>query len=318
MLDRLPITQRACGRWREILPAIGVDSRLLTGKHVPCPKCGGRDRFRFDDKEGRGTWICNQCGAGDGVKLVMLVKGCDFRTAAEAIEQVIGTAVGNPAQPSSGDDARAEAARTQKRIAELVGSSRRVAEGDPVDLYLRSRVPGLKFVPAALRLLAEAEHWGLARVRTVHPAMLGIVSDAHGDRIAIHRTYLTADGHKADVDPVRMALGPLPDVCAIRLAKFTTILGVAEGIETALSAMALHRIPVWSTLNAGRLESWSPPEGVNEVIIFGDNDLNSVGQAAAFALGARLNRTITAQVAIPPEPGADWNNVLLNTAEAAA
>ena len=32
--------------------------------------CGGADHFRFDDKEGRGTWFCNQCGAGDGLKLI--------------------------------------------------------------------------------------------------------------------------------------------------------------------------------------------------------------------------------------------------------
>jgi hypothetical protein len=36
-------------------------------RHQACPVCGGSDRFRFDDKEGRGTWFCNQCGAGDGL-----------------------------------------------------------------------------------------------------------------------------------------------------------------------------------------------------------------------------------------------------------
>ncbi|MDI5829610.1 hypothetical protein MJN51_36035, partial [Salmonella enterica subsp. enterica serovar Kentucky] len=35
-------------------------------RHAPCPACGGKDRFRFDDN-GRGSFICNQCGAGDGL-----------------------------------------------------------------------------------------------------------------------------------------------------------------------------------------------------------------------------------------------------------
>ena len=43
-------------------------------RHQACPVCGGSDRFRFDDKEGRGTWFCNQCGAGDGLKLVESVQ----------------------------------------------------------------------------------------------------------------------------------------------------------------------------------------------------------------------------------------------------
>jgi putative DNA primase/helicase len=41
--------------------------------------CGGKDRFRFDDKEGHGTWICTHCGAGDGFSLLMKVMGIDFK-----------------------------------------------------------------------------------------------------------------------------------------------------------------------------------------------------------------------------------------------
>ncbi|MFA9256090.1 primase-helicase zinc-binding domain-containing protein, partial [Escherichia coli] len=51
-----------------MLPALGI--QVLKNRHQPCPVCGGSDRFRFDDREGRGTWYCNQCGAGDGLKLV--------------------------------------------------------------------------------------------------------------------------------------------------------------------------------------------------------------------------------------------------------
>ncbi len=56
------------GQWQGVLEGAGVT--LPQGrKHGPCPMCGGRDRFRFDDRDGRGTWICNQCGAGDGLTL---------------------------------------------------------------------------------------------------------------------------------------------------------------------------------------------------------------------------------------------------------
>ena len=45
----------ASGRWHGILTALGVPQEFLTGKHGPCPICGGKDRFRFDNKNGRGT-----------------------------------------------------------------------------------------------------------------------------------------------------------------------------------------------------------------------------------------------------------------------
>nr|WP_254281973.1 primase-helicase zinc-binding domain-containing protein [Escherichia coli] len=63
----------ALGHWPRILPALGI--QVLKNRHQPCPVCGGSDRFRFDDREGRGTRYCNQCGAGDGLKLVEKVFG---------------------------------------------------------------------------------------------------------------------------------------------------------------------------------------------------------------------------------------------------
>ncbi|EKR8964141.1 DNA primase, partial [Salmonella enterica] len=45
--------KQACGHWPNILPALGV--KVIKNRHQACPVCGGSDRFRFDDKEGRGT-----------------------------------------------------------------------------------------------------------------------------------------------------------------------------------------------------------------------------------------------------------------------
>lgn len=63
-------------RWEEILFQLGINLPGLN-KHGPCPCCGGKDRFRFDDKDGRVTWFCNQCGNGDGLDLVVKVKKCN-------------------------------------------------------------------------------------------------------------------------------------------------------------------------------------------------------------------------------------------------
>jgi putative DNA primase/helicase len=35
--------ERARGRWREILPLLGVETLFLNNKHGPCPICRGKD-----------------------------------------------------------------------------------------------------------------------------------------------------------------------------------------------------------------------------------------------------------------------------------
>ena len=85
------VKQLSQDRWGEILTNLGADASLLDGKHRPCPSCGGSDRFRFDDKDGRGTHICSQCGAGDGFTLVQKMFGySSFKEAAQAVEDVLG------------------------------------------------------------------------------------------------------------------------------------------------------------------------------------------------------------------------------------
>jgi len=81
------ITDLAQCQWPSILSALaGLSSEQLTDKHQPCPLCGGKDRYRFDDQDGSGSWYCNQCGgkdqsggAGNGIELLMRRTGCDFR-----------------------------------------------------------------------------------------------------------------------------------------------------------------------------------------------------------------------------------------------
>lgn len=75
------VAARANGHWSEILPALGVDAELINRgpkHHGPCPGCAGKDRFRYDDLEGRGTWFCNGGGnpqSGDGFDLLCHVHG---------------------------------------------------------------------------------------------------------------------------------------------------------------------------------------------------------------------------------------------------
>jgi phage/plasmid primase-like uncharacterized protein len=96
----------------------------------------------------------------------------------------------------------------------------------------------------------------------------------------------------------------------VRLTPVAAMLGIAEGIETALAASRLFGIPTWSVLSTYGVETFEPPAEVNHLIIYADHDLNGAGQKAAYALAARLAGTITVEVKIPDKPGTDWNDVL--------
>jgi phage/plasmid primase-like uncharacterized protein len=89
--------ERARGRWHEILPQLGIDARFLCNKHGTCPICGGRDRFRFDDRDGSGSYYCNQCGPGVGLILIRKLHGWDHKTACREVDNIIGN--GKPAPP---------------------------------------------------------------------------------------------------------------------------------------------------------------------------------------------------------------------------
>jgi len=84
MIDANAIKHQATGRWPEIFASVGgIDRDLLDGKHHPCPKCGGTDRFRLLDQEA-GSLFCNQCfssGNGDGLAAIQWLCDCDFPTA---------------------------------------------------------------------------------------------------------------------------------------------------------------------------------------------------------------------------------------------
>ncbi|OOS03252.1 Protein of unknown function [Moraxella cuniculi DSM 21768] len=80
----------AQGRWGYVLARLGYD--VGTGKHCPCPVCGGHDRFRFDNHnitEGDGGWICSQGNGdttgGDGLSFLIDHAGMSAKDAIRAV-----------------------------------------------------------------------------------------------------------------------------------------------------------------------------------------------------------------------------------------
>ena len=101
------INEAAKGHWPSILGALaGLSQQQLTDKHQPCPLCAGTDRYRFDDKDGNGSWFCNKCGgktqsggAGSGMDLLMRKNNWDFKRAASEVERHLGISKPKPSIP---------------------------------------------------------------------------------------------------------------------------------------------------------------------------------------------------------------------------
>jgi putative DNA primase/helicase len=302
-------TDRARGRWREILPVLGVGMDFLSGAHGPCPACGGKDRFRFDDRRKEGDYFCSGCGAGTGLTLLMKVRGWNFKTAAEEVDKLLGKAPviyrEQSIEPKPPDKAE---------LRRLWMSSKSVEQGDAVSQYLVNRgIVGLS-IPSCLRTVPEMRFVHRDGHSSMHPGMLALFTAPNGRPNTLHRTYLTDDGKKAELDPCRRFMpGRIAKGGAVRLCAAGEWLGIAEGIETALSAMMVFDIPVWAALNEGLLRAWCPPPGVKHVMVFGDNDQTFVGQHAAYDLAKRLVRdgpVDEVRVRIPLIKGHDWNDRL--------
>jgi len=244
-------------RWPGIFSSLGIS--VGTGKHCVCPIHGAAPHghsFRFDDKEGNGTWICSQCGAGNGISLVMKVLNVDFKQACQEIEKIIGNVKPMKHQP--------ETQMTAEKMREIFLTSHKIRKDDAVYKYLTKR--GLSEYPHVLRCTSKC--WE-PETKKEQRAMLAIFSLPNSEAVTMHRTFIDNEGNKLKIDSPKKMLPTLKPMAggAVRLFEHGEQLGIAEGIETALSVHELYKIPCWAALSAQLLESFKPPVNIKELTI---------------------------------------------------
>lgn len=202
--------------------------------------------------------------------------------------------------------------KNAQRIANMWAQCVPLVPGDPVTLYLKRRgIAGVWPLPEVLRLHRALPCWDGAEKLGEYPAMVAPLVAPDGRMVALHRTYLTRDGRKADVPTVKKltgAAGPLAGACIPLHKPVYGCIGIAEGIETALAAWRASGVPTVAAYCAGNLAAWQWPAGVQRIVIFADAD--KAGREAAHTLRERaLKARLRVEVMAPTTEGADWCDV---------
>jgi hypothetical protein len=267
----------------------------------------------------RGSWFDHEAGCGgDALGLVAHMRRVPMRDAyAWALAWL-----GEPATPRhptpphrpvavspalSGGVAETDAGKAWSRdMARTIWREAQPAAGTLVETYLTSR--GLKLEPdAPLRFHPHA--WRNRESGPPGPAMVALMTAPDtGEGRGAHVTYLRPDGSgKAAGDKPKVMLGSVGVIRLVPDAEVTMGLGIAEGIETALSVMQGYDWrPVWAATSAGAIRGFPVLAGISALTIFGDAD--GAGKAAAEACAARWSLAgREARICTPP--AGDFNDM---------
>lgn len=304
------VTTAAEGRWPYVLAGLSIDVPDSSRRHAPCPACGGKDRFRFDDN-GRGSFICNQCGAGDGLDLIKRVNNCDTTEAAQLAADVLGIdyraaesapdAASQRQRQLAADRQQREQER-QKQAAEdaeqrratfarlYTGMRLRSIQGESE--YLQSKgLTGFKYplMPDGSLLLELVDESGaVAAAQTITP---------HGEK-----RLLTGSAKRGAYHAVNAPESP------------QSVL-IAEGLATALSvhlmrpdALAVAAIDAGNLLPVAEVMRRKHPKA--QIIIAADNDHHQNGEANTGRESAeKAALSVAGWVSMPPtDYKADWND----------
>ncbi|KTZ10779.1 primase-helicase zinc-binding domain-containing protein, partial [Salmonella enterica] len=293
--------KQACGHWPNILPALGV--KVIKNRHQACPVCGGSDRFRFDDKEGRGTWFCNQCGAGDGLKLVEKVFGVTPSEAAGRVNAVTGNL--SPVAPEVIAAAETETNADRQAAAALAVRLMEKTRPATGNAYLTR-----KGFPVLECLMLTVMHKTGGVTFRAGDVVVPLYEDTGA---LVNLQLINADGLKRTLKG-----GQVKGACHIIEGKKQAgkRLWIAEGYATALTVHHLTGETVMVALSSVNLLSLASLARQKypacQIVLAADRDLNGDGQSKA-AAAADACESI---VALPPVFG-DWNDAFMQKGEEA-
>lgn len=285
--------------WEQVFKQCLPELRLNT-KHQPCPACGGKDRFRlFSDWPETGASICNQCGNGNGIDLLIKSLGMSFCSVMRMLdeEQVPAALPPKPHTQPKQHNTHNRLRYIKQHV--LKGKPLQSTERNAATQYLRNRGLGLLLdrndLPENLSFIPDLQYRHPGEQTQRFGCLFAAVHDVDGNLVGGHRIYLSADGNKAPVNAPKKSLpaafeGAMHGA-AVRLYPAKHSLCITEGIETALAVRCMRsNMPVWATLTAGGMKMLRLPAEICDVHIFCDHDQSVAGFNAASILAHRLRK----------------------------
>lgn len=300
------VCQTLVGRWREVFASFNINLPKGRG-HGPCPMCGGKDRFRLDDK-GRGRWFCNNCGSGDGVDLLCRV----FNWSNTEVLHQLNNWLGNAPVPLA-EAVPVEREQTlEERLSQLQQNMIPIRHAHQLGecLYLKSKGYEGTQVIQTTRILRFPLSSGKQLIFTRGATILRLY-DWKGQVVALQGIYPVSGGRffkrllpgssKAHEYGTHRLIGTLKPA-----APFV----ICEGYATAEAiSRVFPEVNVIFALDAGNLLSVAQkarehyPD--NRICIAADNDENGAGQRGALKVRAAMAGI---EITWPIATDSDWDD----------
>lgn len=271
------VRSKANGYWPSILERLAIPTNRSEG---PCPACGGNTRYRFDNKDNRGTYFCSHCGAGTGLDLVMKVNQCGAREAAELVAEAMALPMPEPKPARE---------KPQTDIAGKVAAL--AAKASPgQSAYLASK--GLQ---CPFPMLSDG-------------SLLLVLKN--GADATTGAQVIKPDGSK------RLVAGTVKkgSFCVVNTGETPETVIIAEGLATALSVQQFRPdATIIAAIDAGNLlpvaQVMRQRYPGAQIIIAADNDIKPGEPNTGKSAAENAAKAVSGWVALPQTEGkADWND----------
>lgn len=281
------------GAWRQTLEGYGC--HLPSGRHHgPCPVCGGKDRFRFDDKDGRGTWFCSQCEPQSGGGLLLLSRFLGKPVIDVAKELIGDTSTRSVAPkrfiPINDDEARKAAHAAAKKAAKMLVDSAVMANHEYMD---KKGLSG--------EWLTNSQPMYSAKNDAIIKSGELLLVPAYKSGELVNVQKITNDGIKRPITG-----GDMQGVYHKFDGKQNAI-GICEGFATGVTVSRMTGYTVYCAFNTGNLAEVGryvrEQNPSARIVFFADNDDNQAGISAAESAAI----PVSGLIALPPELG-DWDD----------
>ena len=311
-INAAAVKAAAQGQWREILTANGI-KLPEPKKHGPCPICGGKDRFRLEErkaeKAARGVWVCSHCDCkgGDGLSLYQQATGQSMSAAIRSLAGYLGlSGQMTPADHARIEKQRQKAAKDAEQQRQKEARQREAAAA----LAQRMEVEAVPCMAEQVPYLARKGFAGfvvevLAHDYDHHKAGSLLIVLFNIDGVTTSAEIIDSEGRKMALAGGQKKgsaayIEPLGD----SLPENAAHCGVVEGYATGLSVRAISggSWPVFCGMSkagladAARIARYNCPAA--QIVICGDVGAEAEAEAAALAVGG--------VVAFPP--CGDWDD----------